>query len=794
MKKTRYIYGYFFKTLTYCFYLGSSSWVFANPIDTVTTANFAQALYLDTILNQSPKTTLGHFIQLEDDLLISKTTLQNLALNIKIADQEDHPNFVSLKKIDGLKYQYDASNQTINLDASSDLLSLNTQVMKSSTNAPAIIDKNHLRPGILFNYDIHTQYNQDELSQSLWNELRFFGTSTGGFFSISANHLYTKNDHSSELNSEILDTYWQKDFQDQAISLTLGDSQSRALNWSRSTRISGLKIAKNYNLQPYQTTSPLESFKGSVLLPSSVDLLINGIQQSNTQVLPGNFDIQAIPTLTGAGNAQLVITDLNGQQRVVNFSLFGANNLLQKGLSDWDVNVGVNKLDYAVKSFSYDDQPLFSGSYRYGLSQDTTLESHAEFTDGLQLTGLGFTHRLPKVFGIVNGSYSYSRLDQRNGQLYNLGYQWNNSLFNISFDHQQVSEHYGDIASTLGYNYTRQSNRAFLGLNTEYGQFGASYVQQDYDQFQNEFLIFNWSHLFASKNYLNISMTRDLNTQNNSFYLSLNIPLDRQTQTAFHAQKNNDNNQFSANARRTALQNQDDWGWQAYTNFTNSDHYTLQGSVQRNNRFGEWELGIQNDQVGNQSYSSSMFSGRGSLLMMENHLFSMRQTLGSFAVVSTQGVPNVPVQLENRNMGKTNKKGLLLIDNINAYQHNDLSIDTLALPIDYKIETTRIDAVPYSGSGVYVEFPIYKMKSIQFNAIDQNNAALVMGSRVWNQDQKPTTKDLETTIVARDGIVYLENPKNSPIYIEQNQAICQLTLPELTKDSGFIDLGSLKCL
>ena len=794
MKKTPYVYGYIFKTLTCCCCLAYPSWAFSTPIDTVSTANIEQELYLDTILNQSPKTILGHFIQLEDDLLISRTTLQSLALNIKIADQADHPNFISLNKIDGLKYQYDASNQTINLDVSSDLLSLNTQIMGSPTIAPAIINKDHLRSGILFNYDIHTQYNQDELSQSLWNELRFFSAKTGGFFSISANHLYQKNDRETSFNSEILDSYWQKDFQKQAISVTLGDSQSRALNWSRSTRISGLKIAKNYSLQPYQTTSPLESFKGSVLLPSSIDLLINGIQQSNTQVLPGNFDIQSIPTITGAGTAQLVITDLNGQQRVVNFSLFGANNLLQKGLSDWDVNFGVNKLDYAIKSFSYDDQPLFNGSYRYGLSQNTTLESHAELTDGLQLTGLGFIHRLPKTLGIVNASYSYSQLNQESGQLYNLGYQWNNKLFNISFEHQQVSENYGDIASTLGYNYTRQSNRAFLGLNTEYGQFGASYAQQDYDEFQNKFLIFNWSHVFASKNYLNISMTRDLNANNNSVYLSLNIPLDRQTQVALHAQNNNDNPQFSASVRRTALQNQDDWGWQAYTNYTDSNDYTLQGTLQRNNRFGEWELGIQNDHVGNQSYSSSMFSGRGSLLMMENHFFSMRQTLGSFAVVSTQGVPDIPVQLENRNMGKTNKKGLLLIDNINAYQHNDLSIDTLALPIDYKIEKTRIDTVPYSGSGVFVEFPVYKMKSVQFNVIDQNNTALLMGSRVWNQDQKPTETDKETTIVARDGIVYLENPKATSIYIEHDQKLCQLTLPELTKKSGLIDLGSLKCL
>ena len=798
MKKTSAVYNSLFKSLGYCLAISYCPVVFANSeiLQTaINTADFEQELYLDTILNQSPKTILGHFTQRNNELLISKATLKDLALNVDLPDQNNESDFIALTQIKGLSYQYDAASQSIHLTATAQLLTKSAQVTRLQSVEPAIVNKQQIRPGILMNYDVHSQYNQDQLTQSLWNELRFFGGESGGVFSISANHVYTDHEHAgSAFNSRILDTYWQKDFQNKAISLIVGDSQSKALNWSRSTRISGLKIAKNYSLQPYQSTSPLESFKGSVLLPSSVDLLINGIQQSTTQVLPGNFDIQTIPTISGAGTAQLVITDLNGLQRVVNFSLFGTSNLLQKGFSDWEINLGMSKLDYAVKSWSYDDQPLFNGSYRYGLTQDTTLESHAEFSQDLQLTGIGFVHRLPQTWGLLNGAYSYSHLNQENGYLYSLGYQWSNNLFNISLDHQQVSENYNDIASTLGYNHTRESNRAFLGLNTEYGQFGASYAQQDYNQFENKFLMLNWSYIFPSKKYLSMSMTRDLNNKNNTFYLSLNIPFDRQTQATVNAQNNENGQQYSASARRTASQNQADWGWQAYTNIKDSNDYTVQGTVQRNNRFGEWEFGLQHDQMNQQNYTSSMLSGRGSLLFMENNLFAKRQSFGSFAIVSTQGVPNIPVQLENRQMGKTNKKGVLLINDLNAYQHNNLSIDTLALPIDYKIETTRIDTVPYSQSGVFVEFPVYKMQSIQLNAVDQEQKVLSLGSRVWNQDRLPTDDDIETTIVARDGMVYLENPKSATIYIEHQQKICQVRLPALTQTSGFIDLGSLKCL
>ncbi len=65
------------------------------------------------------------------------------------------------------------------------------------------------------------------------------------------------------------------------------------------------------------------SFKGQVALPSQVDLIINGIKQFSENIVPGQFDIQSVPSITGAGNAQMVITDINGQQQVLIFPLYG---------------------------------------------------------------------------------------------------------------------------------------------------------------------------------------------------------------------------------------------------------------------------------------------------------------------------------------------------------------------------------------------------------------------------------------------------------------------------------------
>nr|WP_279052347.1 fimbria/pilus outer membrane usher protein [Acinetobacter tandoii] len=751
-----------------------------------------QELYLSVVLNQASSPVYGHFIQTSQDLLISRETLQELQLSIHAADALGYTGFVALSQIKGLSYQYNSAEQHIELTVPVEVLKARTTFGYEQI-PPAKVNPAQIKPGLLFNYDLYSQATEDVWSLSGWNELRLFGIGTGNTFSISANHAYTKTKTTNELSSQILDTYWQKDFADQAITLTVGDSQSRALEWTRSTRISGIKIAKNFSLQPYQVTSPLESFKGSVLVPSTVDLLINGIQQSTSDVLPGQFDIQASPSITGAGNAQLLITDLNGQQRIVNFSLFGTSQLLQKGLTDWEINLGVHKLDYAVKSFSYSDDPVVNATLRHGLSNNTTLESHTEYSRDVALAGFGIIHRLPNTWGLINGAYSYSDLNQNLGQSYAVGYEWNNPYVNFSLQHQKSDDDFGDLASALGYGYIKQSDHVFLGVNTDYGQFGGSYVAQKNQNSENEYLVFNWSYYFPSKKYLTLNMTRNLNEKEDTFFLSLNIPLDRQVNATLNAQQDADRNKFSANIRKTAIQNEDDWGWQTNLEFSDNNNYSVQGQIQRETQTGEWDVGLQSAKINSEDYTTVVGSTRGSLVMMEKSVFPMRQSLNSFAVVSTEGVSDIPVRLENRVVGKTNRKGLMLIDTLNPYQHNDISIDTLDLPLEYKIETTRIDAVPYNASGVVIQFPIYKMRAIQLSVTDPQGIPMKMGSRVWVQDTLPNLESTEHTIVGRDGMIYLENPSSQQLYVEQDGQVCNVVLPDFSQQYGFLDMGSVQC-
>lgn len=745
-----------------------------------------QDLYLDVELNQSAQPEIGHFLQQDKQLYIDVTSLDKLSIQSSAPQiLVDQTNYISLDAINGLSYQYDNLNQKITIQVPIELLSAKNQYSYQAKPL-ATVNPQQERQGLLLNYTAFAQQTDDHFSFNGWNELRYFGL-FNGVLSISGNYQYQDNQFTDR---QILDTYWEKDFPEQMLRLRLGDAQSDALTWTRSTRISGLSLAKNFALQPYTVTTPLMSFKGQVALPSQIDLIINGIKQSSQNVVPGQFDIQTTPSITGAGNAQMVITDINGQQQVQNFSLYRANHLLARGLNDWSFNLGYPKLNYGISSFDYADDLALSGSYRYGLSNTLTVETHTELTEKLQQVGLGGVYQLGKQAGQFNVSYAHSYTPENTGQLLGFGYSWNSALFSLNYNGLRQYGQFSDIASLNDASYATQSNQFYMGLNTKFGQLGGSYIQQEYKgQSSNEYVLLNWSYIFPRRMNLNLSYSRDLLNKENSYYLSFNIPWAKRNSATITAQRSNDQNQLSLNVLHSVDQDQGGFGWQARANHTEL-YSQFQGQLDYLSRYGLAQLNVQHT-TSDQSNTSIYASVNGGVVLLKDAILPKRLSSGSFAIVSTDQIPDVPVRLENRLIGKTNKKGYLLLDYLNPYQNNSIAIDTLDLPINLKIEKTQQNAVPRQSSGVFVQFPMYQVKSVQLQVVDLQGQNVNVGTSVWQEE--PIQQQQPTTIVAHDGVVYIDNLKNNTLYIGNQLKQCRVILPELTTLKGFSDLGRMVC-
>lgn len=701
-------------------------------------------LYLDVTLNGA-NIGLTHFTYHKEQLWANPEVLKQLGfvLPTNATDQ------IALNDLSDVKVDYNDRQQTVEIIAPLSMLNLGTTVVNTRNSKRP---KPTASPGLLLNYNLYgTQTEGDTANLSAYTELRAFNS----LGVLSSTALTTSNRHNDsdgwDNDTVRLDTNWSKSFPDKLLTVSAGDILTGSLSWSRSTRLGGLQFGSNFDLQPYMTTTPLPSFFGSATLPSEVELYINGLKQYSGDVPAGPFEINTAPSFSGVGNAQLVLKDALGQNTTLNFTLYDAQRLLQPGLSDWSVELGFVRENYGIKSFDYGNDIAAFGTWRYGVNNRFTAETHAEATDGLSNAGIGGTWLLGDAGGVLSASLAGSKNGGASGSQYSAGYSWNNNRFNVGINAKGTHGEYRDVATKYGNAPARRSEQFTTGYNSQsLGSFGLSYNQVSYEEETTKFASAYWSKSFGRNLRLNLNLNQDINdSDNNSVFLGASFSLDRDIYVNSSVQNTKNRNAFAVDVARSTP-SVGGIGWRAQAQHNTGDNSSTNGLAELNylSPYGEVRAGVSS----NDDNYSTFASGSGSLVMMGGGLFPSRQINNSFAVVSTDGIADVPVLLQNNRIGTTNKRGLLLVTPLNAYQANKVSIDPMDLPADLRIEEVSVEATPTDRAGTLVVFNITPARSASVILIDGDRQPIPLGSQVKLSHKKGAP----SAVVGFDGEVYLE--------------------------------------
>ncbi|WP_319945974.1 fimbria/pilus outer membrane usher protein [Mesorhizobium sp. AR07] len=170
------------------------------------------------------------------------------------------------------------------------------------------------------------------------------------------------------------------------------------------------------------------------------------------------------------------------------------------------------------------------------------------------------------------------------------------------------------------------------------------------------------------------------------------------------------------------------------------------------------EAGVQ--QYGNDFRATAEVDG--AIALAGGSVFATNRIDDAFAVVDA-GVPGVAVQYQNRPIGRTNSRGLILIPGLKSYEPNTVSIDPSNLPVDADVPSTKDIVVPADRSGVVIRFGVSnKPKAALVSFIDKGGAPLEAGvsGRLENS--------LETFVVGYDGEAYIHGlERQNAIVIER---------------------------
>ncbi|MFT0545415.1 fimbria/pilus outer membrane usher protein [Allopusillimonas ginsengisoli] len=772
---------------------------------------WSQQLFLQASINGNRVARLLPFEQKGDSLWASPEVLRKIGFK----QVEQGTAKIDLNTLPGVTVSYNAASQAVAIIAPADALDLERTTRQASQSETIQTTRG---TGALLNYDLYGVHDPDSISTlSAASEMRVFSP-LGVLNNTMLTTLQTKSKSASSQTSSYsaynrsarnvrLDTAWHSFWPESEISLSIGDTTTSYLPWSRSVRIGGIRFGRDFSLTPYRITSPLPAFMGTAVLPSAVDLYIDGIKRYNGQLPAGPFRLDNMPVVTGMGNAQVALTDSLGRRTLVEIPFYSSNTLLAQGLSDWSLAAGYVRKDYGYASFSYEKDPVYSGTIRYGISNNLTLEGHGEYSRRAATLGGGAVATLG-VLGQVSASYSASRSEGLKGSQYSLGYQWQSRRFNIGMNSVRSNGQYQDIASAYSTSsIPRVSESAVAGVSLDkLGSLNVSYVHTRYGKGMASAYDYNgsafdgytyysgsatsnryagayWSKSFGGRATLSVSYNRSLNApHDNTVFVGLSLYFDKNRTVSSAVQRSNNQSSYSVSASQ-ATPGETGWNW------------TVQGQKGQNSKYGNAEVSyrsLKGDyRVGVNAYgqSNSVYAGAsGSVVTMDGALFTGRKVYDGFAVVSTSGVPDVPVMLENRQIGLTDAQGRLMISPLGAYQKNQISINPLNLPTNMKIDQVNVNIAPQKGSGVVVNFALRPTRAATITIHDRTGRPVAVGVPL-------SLNGIATgAVMGYDGLAYLEDLQDdNTLLASMPQAACIVHFSYPKSNATLPSIGPLTC-
>ncbi|QIQ20758.1 fimbria/pilus outer membrane usher protein [Zophobihabitans entericus] len=742
-------------------------------------------LYLELVVNQQPTSHIaiidymgGNYYLAEQDLAVTGISPEYL----KNAPW-DSANRIILNQIPGVVVDYDQQYQRLLIYVPPQWLPeqlLVTEGLNKRIPAQSSF-------GALFNYDVYVNKpRHGDGYASGWNELRFF--SNYGTLSNTGTYRHSLDrKNSSEDGYTRYDTRYQYSNEDKMLTLEMGDFITRTFTWNNPVRLGGIQLSHNFSLRPDIITYPLPQFSGETAVPTTVDIFVDSYRVDSKELNAGPFTLTNIPFINGSGDAVIVTTDALGRKVSTTVPFYVTNTLLSEGLADYSIGAGAIRQHYGSKNFDYSTFAV-SGNYRYGLTDSVTLESHIEGAGSLKLAGVGSVFRLGTL-GVFDASYSQSYYDGEYGRQISLGYQYDSRYFNIGVRHVRNNDEYQDLAHLSNdYLISRQSTQITLGLPLgDFGNLtGGYFILKNGDDDETRLATVTWSHPVGDLGNFYVSASKSNRDDTWTGTLQWIIPFSNGRDNISLAMERNTAHHWSQRVNYSrSVPSDGGLGWNVgYIHYPRDDDYRQADLTWHTNSM-ELRSGV----YGTNDNENFWGEATGSIVLMDNELYAANVINDAFAVISTDGIPDVPVMYENSLMGKTNSNGYLLVSQTPAYYAAKYAIDPLQLPADIQISKVEQSVSIKSGSGYLLSFPMKSVISARMTLVDEAHNYLPLGSKVINSNG-------EIAYIGWDGFVYFSqvDKDNNLIVQRPDDTQCKASFSaDLESKDKMLQIGQIVC-
>jgi outer membrane usher protein len=730
-----------------------------------------ETLLLDVVVNGYSSGKIGEF-ELHDGVLNARADeLKDLGFRVPASVPRGQDGRIALSDLPGLTLRLDQAGQKLYVTAgNSELLPTLLPpfpVTGSGSNIP--VESGF---GITVNYDIAGTFVGKENIGTGQLDMRVFspwGVLSSGLLAYAGGGPQGPGTYSTVR----LDTTYTYSDPEILRRYRLGDFINGNLSWTRPVRLGGAQIQSDFSMRPDLVTFPLPVIGGSVAVPSTVDVLVNGTQLISRQVQPGPFQIPQLPVITGSSTITMTVLNAFGRQVTTTLPFYASSDMLAPGLQTYSAEFGAVRRNWGFISNDY-GPAAGSATYRRGLTDNLTVEAHAEGTSGLAMGGAAVVVNVANL-GIINFSAAASTSAGHAGTQFSMGAQRIGRTLSLGTSMTFANRNYRDIAAMNGDPVPRRQIAASSGLSLgPFGSFGVAYIGVDRDAEPNPVPFYTLpgsiflsgtpgpgglyylqpaehAHVLSASYSLQLGAVslyvtgyRDFaNSKNAGFLIGLTLPLGSRSSVSASGGENSGTSYGQVQTMQSPV-SIGDWGYQAYADRGHPSHEFTQ--LQYKSPWGLVSGGV--DQTGRQMTGSAEV--QGALSFADGGLFASNTINDSFGVVDTNGLKNVRIMDENRLIGRTDFAGKLLLPDLRSFEVNHISINPNDVPMDANLPFTNRDVRPQDRSGVVVKFPIHTSHGALLRLVDAAGRPLPVGSAAELQATGTSVP------VGYDGEAYIE--------------------------------------
>jgi len=478
-------------------------------------------------------------------------------------------------------------------------------------------------------------------------------------------------------------------------------------NLGGSAMLAGLHVSRSFEMNPFLIRTPSVGYGGTVATPSTVDVYVNNVLVRHEALPPGPFELSNIPMLTGENSTRYVLKDGFGRQQEVLGSGYLSTTLLARGLTAFDVSVGLERSKLGEESFHY-GMPAMVGFLRTGLTDALTAGARLEVTPTLASGGSEVNLRLP--LGEATLAASLSVENGTPGAAALAAYKYQGHVLSAQGFLRAMTPAYATVSqpSSVDRPLFELGGGTSVALTSQFSVSGTLSASVWRDKgMSSQFGIgggLRISEVMSMAFSASRRQTPETGTQYDAL-ITFSLQLGHTTTTA----------------------------WARATTSGPSGGVELSHSVSEETGFGYHLRGQEGTSTaldaeveyrgpfGHYAAAASWFQNRllthidasGSLVAIGGHVRPTRVVDQGFALVQIPGVAGAHVLFENREVGQTDGNGLLIVPGLLPYYNNRISLRTEDIPEGYDVPYLDKSVSVYPKSGASVVLAARLMQAVR---------------------------------------------------------------------------------